>query len=166
MKRIVCAVLLVLTLVWIGFIFSNSLDNGTESSEKSGAVYRLVNHVAHALGVTREIPESFIRTAAHFTEFAILGFLFATDVAFLVPLHCAEPISKRHAWVFLALPLSIVTAVTDEIIQRFSPGRAMQFVDVVVDSSGALCGMLAFAALFLLFRAVACRRASKRDDLT
>ncbi len=166
MKRIVCAVFLALTLVWIGFIFSNSLDNGAESGEKSGAVHEAVNDIAHALGITAEIPESVIRTGAHFAEFAVLGFLFAADLAVLIPLHRAAPLSRRHLWVLLALPLSITIAVIDETIQYFTPDRAMQFVDVLVDSSGALCGTLAFAALFLLFRAVRLRRASKSDDLT
>lgn len=158
MKRIVCAVFLVLTLIWIGFIFSNSLDNGTESGEKSEAVHQVVNNVAHALGIHAEIPEATVRVAAHFTEFAVLGFLSALDLSLLLPLHRADPLSRRHAWVLASLPFSILVAVIDETMQFFSPDRAMQFVDVLVDSGGALFGVLGFAAIFFLFRAIYLRQ--------
>ncbi len=148
MKRILTAVALVLTLAWIGFIFSNSLDTGVESGAKSSSVHRIVNEVAQSLGATEEIPESTIRTSAHFLEFAVLGTLLSADIMLLASLFPSAPLSKRHAYFSLALPSSILLAVVDETIQRFSPGRAMQFIDVLIDSGGALCGMLVFAAVY------------------
>ena len=162
MKRILCAVSLVLTIAWIGFIFSNSLANGTKSSEQSSTVHEVVNEIAQSLGATEEISESTIRTSAHFLEFAVLGLLLATDLALLVSLPLAAPLSRRHAWVLLALPLAIILAVIDETIQYFTPDRAMQFVDVAIDSAGALCGILAFAACFFLCRAVRIRKKNEQ----
>ena len=162
MKRIVCAVFLVLTLTWIGFIFSNSFDNGTESGEKSSTVHEVVNEIAQSLGATEEIPESTIRTSAHFAEFAILGILLATDITLLAPLHRTEPLSRRYALLFVALPVASLLAVIDETIQYFSPGRAMQFIDVMIDSAGALCGILLFAAAFLACRAAYLRKKAKK----
>ena len=166
MKRIICVIFLVLTLAWLGFIFSNSLENGTESGEKSNTVHEVVNEIAQSLGATEEIPESTIRTSAHFLEFAVLGILLATDIALLLSLSPSAPLSRRHAWILLALPLSTALAVIDEIIQHFTPDRAMQFVDIAIDSAGALCGMLGVTAIFLLARCAHLRKERKQQIST
>ena len=153
-KQIVIAALLVLTVAWTAFIFSNSLDSGHESGEKSGTVHKILNEVAESLGAKEEIPESTVRTLAHFTEFAVLAFLLAADLVLLAPLTLSEPLSRRHALPLSALPVSFVTAVIDECIQHFSPGRAMQFLDVMIDTGGALCGLLGFFLLFFIVRAL------------
>ncbi len=154
MKRVLSIAVLVLTLAWIGFIFSNSLDSGIESGEKSGKVYEIVNDVAHSLGATEEIPESTIRTSAHFTEFAVLGILVCADIVLLARISPASSLGQRHAYPLLTLPFCVIIAIIDETIQRFSPGRAMQFIDIVIDCSGALCGMLFYALCFLFLHAL------------
>ena len=153
-KRILVIVALALTVVWAAFIFSNSLDSGTESGEKSGTVHKVVNEIAQSLGATEEIPESTIRTSAHFAEFALLGLLLTADLTLLAPLSLSEPLSRRHALPLLSLPCSALMAVIDECIQYFSPGRAMQFFDVMIDVGGALCGILGFALCFFAVRAI------------
>ena len=158
MKRILCAVFLVLTLAWIGFIFSNSLDSGTESSQKSGSVHKVVNEVAQSLGATEEISEATIRTSAHFSEFALLGILVCADILLLVPRDMRSKPSRRDLLLLTALPFCILMAILDEILQKFSPGRAMQFIDVAVDSAGALCGVLLFSAVFFTVRAARRKR--------
>ena len=158
MKRILCAVFLVLTLAWIGFIFSNSLDSGTESSQKSSSVHKVVNEVAQSLGATEEISEATIRTSAHFSEFALLGVLVCADLVLLVPLSIRDKASRRDLLLLTALPFCILMAILDEILQKFSPGRAMQFIDVAVDSGGALCGVLLFSAVFFTVRAARRKR--------
>ena len=157
MKRIITVVALVLTVAWGGFVFSNSLDSGPESSEKSGKVYEVVNEVAQSLGATHEIPEATIRTSAHFGEFAVLALLITVDLTLLLDLRLSEPLSHRHALVLLSVPFSALMAVIDECIQFFSPGRAMQLLDIMIDVGGALCGVLGIALIFFLIRAVRVR---------
>jgi VanZ family protein len=147
MKRILTIAVLVLTVAWIGFIFSNSMDSGNESGQKSSRVYVIVNEVAQSLGATEEIPESTIRTSAHFAEFAILGILIAADIALFPSLFPALSLSYNATHSLLAIPICTLLSVIDETIQRFSPGRAMQFIDVLIDASGAICGTLLLFAI-------------------
>lgn len=170
MKHITRAVALLCTLLWIAFIFSNSLDSGAESSAKSSTVHEVVNQVASSLGATEEIPEKAIRTSAHFTEFAALAVLLSLDLALFFSLPPRRALSRRHFWLFLSLPIALAIAAIDEIIQSFSPGRACQFLDVLVDGAGALCGALFFACFFVFLpaaiRAIRARRTNTDTPAT
>ncbi len=149
--RITC---LLLTVAWLGFIFSNSADSGEQSSEKSGFVYELVNDIAQAVGIEEEIPEGTIRTFAHFVSFAVLSFLLCTDISLFFSLSPVPKLSKRYALVLAALPLSVLFAMIDESIQFFSPGRAPEVLDLGVDTMGAICGLIGFAACFFLLHLI------------
>ena len=116
--RIVC---LLLTVAWLGFIFSNSADSGEQSSEKSGVVYEVVNEIAQAVGIEEEIPESTIRTSAHFFSFAVLSLLLCMDIALFYSLSPVAELSKRYVLELVSLPLSILFAMIDEWIQTYSP---------------------------------------------
>lgn len=129
--------------VW--FIFSNSLEIGNVSADRSEQVQQLVNTAAQKVGAG---PFSLlqIRKAAHFTEFAALGFWFML---------CLRVYTKqfiRHiSW---PLFLCLLTAVLDETVQLFVPGRASSTKDVLIDFAGSCCGL--FAALLLLIFAHLC----------
>lgn len=163
MKRLLSLVALTITLAWVGFIFSNSLDSGIESGQKSSTVHEIVNDVAQSLGAKQEISEATIRTSAHFTEFAVLGVLLCLDVALCGLVSPSSPLSRRHALLCLPLPVGMAIAAIDEWIQYFSPGRAMQFIDVLVDSGGTLCGMLLFFAVFFIIHAIKKRKAVSKS---
>lgn len=161
--RIVC---LVLTVAWLGVIFWNSTDSGEESSEKSGAVYEIVNEVAQAVGIEEEIPESTIRTSAHFLSFAVLSVLLCLDLLLFFSLCPAAPLSPRLLLLLLTLPVCSLLAAVDEWIQSFSPGRATELLDVGVDSLGALCGLVGFFLIWLLLHAILHRPTSKASAHT
>ena len=80
------------------------------------------------------------RKAAHFTEFFVLGTLWGG---------CARAYDRRRLWLW-----GLLTGVTDECLQFFSPGRAPMVTDVLIDTAGFLCGA------GLIF-AVACARRKK-----
>ena len=162
MKRIVTVIALVLTVACVAFIFSNSLDSGIESGEKSSAVHKLVNEVAHSVGMSREISHATVRTLAHVAEFAALGALLALNIALLVSVDPAAPLSREHAILLFSLPASILVAIVDELLQLLSPGRATQFLDILIDTVGALCGLLFFLAIFAVVHAIL-RRKSKAN---
>jgi VanZ family protein len=67
-----------------------------------------------------------LRKIAHAAEFAVLGALLLRAVRQEVP----------------ALALGISYAVSDEIHQRFVPGRVGSPLDVVIDSVGVAVGVL------------------------
>ncbi len=146
------AVPLLLTLLWLGFIFSNSLKDAAASSEQSGKVHEIVNEVASAVGVEEPVSEESVRTLAHLTEFAILGALLCLDVWALG----LSPFYAKHRfdvfWLLTALPACFLLACIDEALQTFSEGRACDFRDVLTDTEGAALGVVLFLALFLLCR--------------
>ena len=162
MKRILTVVVLVLTVAWVGFIFSNSLKTGVESDNASSTVHTVVNEVAQSLGAKQEISHKTIRTSAHFTEFAVLSALLCLDIMLLVSLSPADALSREHTYLLLSLPASVLIAGIDELLQFFTPGRAMQLIDVLVDACGALCGMLVFLAVFAIAHATKRPRKDKK----
>ena len=82
------------TLLWLGFIFGNSLQTGTESGETSGRVHTLINALPELLGLGSPISHHFVRKAAHFTEFAILAALVCTDLCCLHVTSLSSPIRR------------------------------------------------------------------------
>ena len=58
----------------IMFIFRNSLENGAQSSARSQAVMQLVNSALAKVHLG-PLSEHLIRKLAHFSEFALEGFL-------------------------------------------------------------------------------------------
>ena len=102
MKHVVRAIALILTLLWIAFIFGNSLDSGAESSAKSSTVHEVVNELAASLGAKEEISEKTIRTSAHFAEFAVLSLLFCIDAALFFSLSPARRFGRDHLSLLLS----------------------------------------------------------------
>ena len=154
-KRIVRIILIALSLLWIVFIFSNSLEDSVESGAKSSWALEIARKIFPS------ISEFFIRKFAHFTEFAILGFLSSASISsFIYPIAITE--SKKLLWIFLALPTTFLTACFDEFLQKFSEGRHPAFTDVLIDTSGGLFAILiSVAALwgFIVLRTKGSKKA-------
>ena len=89
-----------------------------------------------------ELTEDFVRTMAHFSEFACLSF-------FMNNLFVAY---KEKLTPVFACALSFFYAITDEIHQIFVPGRACQFLDMMVDLAGILSGFIVYAVIYILVR--------------
>lgn len=125
MKRKTLIVLLILTIC---FIWSNSVLNREYSSEESNWVLAIFD-VIFGKGV---FSGQLVRKMAHFTEFAALGME-------LFGLFRKYPLSVTHA---------LFVALSDETIQYFS-GRFPSVADVWLDWSGAAFGAL---IIFLIHR--------------
>ena len=146
MRRYICPVLIGALMV---FIFCMSAQPGDESTVTSSrfcvlAARLLFSDFETYTAITQEsITEGLtfaVRKAAHFSEYALLGFLWYI---------CLRHKPKNLLTAFLA---TAGYAVTDEIHQLFVPGRAGVIWDVVIDSSGGLCGILtAFVLLCVLY---------------
>ena len=139
-RKIFFYIALTLSILWLLFIFSNSLDNGIESDQKSSGVTEIINNVLHALGFKGDVPHIFVRKLAHFTEFAILA-------VFVCPVIVFAP---KKLTPLLSPPICLVCAMLDELLQNFSVGRGPQLSDVGIDTFGAICGTAAFMALYFL----------------
>ena len=152
----------IFTLALIGciaFIFSNSMQIGVVSEGASGRVLRLVQRVLTRLGMAglaSHITMHFIRKLAHFCEYALEGFL----------LMLCLRVYTRHFVRHMSWPIlgGLLTALTDETIQLFSPGRSSQVLDVWLDFMGVLAGLLVGLFLLALCRMCALLYKHRNED--
>lgn len=130
-----------LTCLFVLFIFSNSLQNGTDSGNRSGFVTELLNRFLEIFGLS--VSEHFIRKAAHFSEYFVLGLLL------LLTLRAFTARLAGH--VTVPLFLGLLVPVCDESLQLLIPGRSGMVSDVLIDFTGVLTGIgVCVLAVFLI----------------
>lgn len=120
-----------LSIACMAIIFLFSSDNASESTEKSSFFAELLVRILGDKGeIIGDSASYIVRKAAHFTIYAVLGFLVSGIFA------------ERE--VLYTLSICFLYACTDEIHQYFVPERACRFQDVMIDSSGAIFGIFIF----------------------
>lgn len=143
----------VLTLAVMVAIFVFSAQNSEQSGMQSGRVTEFIVKILRpdffelALEEQQALIEAYqgiIRTLAHACIFAALGF-------------CSGGFANTYNTVFakrfiFTLVFCIFYAITDEIHQIFTPGRAFQVFDILVDTLGAIIGILAITLLCMIIR--------------
>jgi VanZ family protein len=92
------------------------------------------------------IPGGFSDKVAHFTEYALFGLVLARAVA--GPRWLSLPASLALLTVFVAM----LYGVSDEIHQRFVPGRDFDPRDMVADTLGAAAAAVALWACGIIRR--------------
>lgn len=132
----------------IVFIFSNSMKVGNVSEAASGRVLALVQKVLTHLGMPG--------AASHVTMHLIpqVGSISASICWKVFCLMLCLRVYTRHFFKHMAWPIlgGLLTALTDETIQLFSPGRSSQVMDVWIDFAGVMTGLLAGMFVLALFR--------------
>ena len=131
----------------IWFIFSNSMAVAQVSSASSGRVLTLLQGALRRLGhpaLAQRLTQHVVRKMAHFCEYMLEGFLLML---------CMRVYTRQCIW-HISVPMlgGVLTALTDETIQIFSPGRSSQVTDVWLDSAGVLAGILTALVLMALCR--------------
>lgn len=149
---------LLLTVLLAGVIFYMSSEPATESGERSTTIAAEILPLVHPAFETLPPEEQkavlssadhILRKTAHFCVYGTLGaLLLLYNLCFA---------AKPPAHMLRALLAATVYAASDEIHQAFVPGRGSAVTDVLLDSAGALCGIL---AIWLLVWA-SCRRTNK-----
>lgn len=132
-KRTVKAVLLgFLVASVIAFIWTNSFLDTSESHKLSDIFLRWL--FPNSSGADNEMNSFFIRKAAHFIEYAVLGTTVGVVAVFM---------RKNYGRVFVGLSLFgiLMVAVIDEYIQSFSD-RTSLVADILLDFGGAVVGLL------------------------
>ena len=124
-------------IFWMGAMFYMSARSADLSSADSGFVHKLLDYMMeHCLPCWTaadsarhyDLIEFLVRKTAHFTEYAVLSIL--VNLAFRI----------RRRWLLIIIPICF--AVSDEFHQLFVSGRAASVRDVLIDSAGALFGLL------------------------
>ena len=126
------------TLAFTGFIFYNSSLPAPVSDETSYYFVNLIAWINAFLDKPVPLPEMnhYIRKTAHFTEYFVQSLLLCNAFQ-------SDRTDRRNSHCCILL-LSLMTAVLDEYIQLFSPGRSGQVTDILLDFSGGFSGWLAY----------------------
>ncbi len=122
---------LVLVTVWLCFIFGHSLMPSSVSGKESSGLLQWLQKFLPLL------THNFLRKAAHFGIFAVLGGLLTMLYRQYENFHLCKPLMS-----------ALCCAFADETIQLFVPGRSGQIRDMWIDLGGAAC-----AIFFLCFLA-------------
>lgn len=151
-KTRLCRVLLWLCVLGTAtMIFCFSAQDGQVSGETSGRIVTEVIDIVDVDYSTRPVTEQeniysfvdrLVRKTAHFTEYTTLGF-FLRLLADSYHWHWANR---------LCLLLCAAYAGTDELHQLFTSKRCAMWQDVLLDSCGALAGIILAYALLTLYK--------------
>ena len=129
---------LIAWLVFISFASSDNLNAGNTSRIIGPLILWLFPNTSPE---TLALVHFITRKIAHFTEYAILGFLAAR--AFRTSPHPA--INRR--WFLICIALVAVYALLDEYHQSFVPSRTASIHDSLIDMAGGLTVLI-----FIRFR--------------
>lgn len=142
---IICRVIfIVLTVLIIGFIFSQSLLPATESSAESGRVIKFLNGILESINIPPFITQHMARKAAHFIEFGVLGFC----ICAMLNSYTAKTVISGLS----ALGGTALVAVIDESLQLISDGRSFQVSDILLDTLGGFTFILILSVVIFLVR--------------
>lgn len=140
-------------LIWMGLIFFFSSKTAPESSGQSGTLIRMIltwvdssfETLASAEQELRiEALQHIVRKLAHMSIYAVLGML------------CVSALytHRLQNWVrpSLASLICMSYAISDEWHQTMVPGRSGELRDVLIDSLGALLGVLLVFIIYTLIQ--------------
>lgn len=125
----------ILTFAMIMLIWGHSLMPGEVSASESGFLTELLTGLFH---ITGSNTEHTIRKCAHFFEYMILGILFSADSVLF---------TGRRACAASVFP-GLAVAQTDETIQLFVADRGGSLLDVWLDYSGYVTGIVFFGVIY------------------
>ena len=168
LHTLITVLLSLCVLANMAMIFCMSAEDRTESGDRSGEIADVVVDVMYPDFDQRPAAEQesifqkvhkFIRKLAHFSEFALLGFL----TAFLVA-HLAARFLRLTAILQWVRPAAfcLLYAASDEIHQMFSE-RGPAVTDVFLDFAGAICGILAARVIVWIASAVIAKVHVRRE---
>lgn len=142
LKRIIRYILMICIVILCCTIFNFSAQEGQASSGTSSKVASfLIDTFANGKEMSTQEKESqieilqpFVRKGAHFSIYMLLGIL---------TMCCLQTFKGSKAYKFdFGTMFCFVYACTDELHQRFIPGRSGEFVDVCLDTVAATFGIL------------------------
>ena len=146
-NKVVIIVSWALVLAAMLMIFNFSAETGEASSQTSaGVVVEVLDVFMEKEEITPEVVQKFqfpIRKLAHFGIYMLLGFCLmnAIEKSFNF---------KVYASILMSFALSVVYACSDEFHQSYTENRGPSFIDVLIDSGGALAGIFVFILLIWL----------------
>ena len=163
-KRIIFIILIIINCVTI-FCFSHQVAD--DSNNQSSRVVEMISNIIPIIRnmqepdktiLKEEILTPIVRKTAHFSIYAMLGLL---TMNFVLTIEN----KKMYKNIMMALLFCFIYAITDEFHQRFIPGRSGEIRDVLIDTSGALVGILITIAITTIIRKIRDKNNSERNML-
>ena len=145
----------------MAIIFSFSAESREESGDRSASLAAIVLRIVYPdydqLSSVEKVEametvHHLVRKAAHFLEYALLGFLTSSLMLFLRRYLVKRKIEPWKTW-FYPAEFCFLYAITDEVHQVYSE-RGPSPKDVLIDTAGALCGILLIQLIVLTVRAL------------
>lgn len=124
---------LVAWLAFISFASSDNFNAGNTSRIIGPLILWLFPNTSPE---TLDVVHFTMRKIAHFTEYAILGFLAAR--AF----RTSPRPAIRQRWFLICATLVVIYALLDEYHQSFVPSRTASIFDSMIDIAGGLTALL------------------------
>lgn len=137
----------IIVVLYLAMIYYFSSQDGTKSHKVSAG---LLEHIKLLfVFIPEDIFEFFsgvdknheyiLRKMAHFTEYLILALIVFKALR-------VSRVKVKRSFVFTSV-FCLLYAVSDEVHQFFVPGRAFAVTDILIDTSGAVFGLI-IAAFF------------------
>ncbi len=133
-RKKIIIILLACMMVLIFCFSAQPADDSTETSSRFCIIAAKILYPDYDAydRITQEIIADgltfLVRKAAHFTEYALMGFLWYLFF------------SDRKQRLLFSVGASALYASSDELHQLFVPGRSGQISDVLLDTCGSFCG--------------------------
>lgn len=159
LKHIIRYILIICIIILCCKIFSFSSQSGEVSKNTSSRftvmLLKIFNIENDELAV--QIFDPIVRKIAHFSVYMLLGIL----------LMCASETFKwQRVYKFdFSTMFALLFASSDELHQRFVPGRSGEFADVCLDTVGAMIGVIIVLVITLIVSQVKKSRANKPKKL-
>lgn len=149
---------IILIIIWMIVIFIFSGQQGAESGDTSKKFTIVIIQIITGKSLTPEDPfiqgiQLFVRKMAHFTIYAIGGFLIMNYA------YMTEKTMKQK--ILYSIAFGAGYAVTDELHQFFVSGRSAQVLDVGIDTAGVITGVLIYLALRMLIERIVKKNSTK-----
>ncbi len=147
-KIILWTAVLCLSIQIFGFSSATAKKSGGTSKKISTVVFEVVQKVHPVAPQKREaayfLCDKIVRKMAHFSEYLLLAVLtLCLARSYQLKLKTSAVISGAYCLFY---------AITDEVHQLFVPGRSGEVLDVCIDFSGALTGILLSCLAICLYR--------------
>lgn len=161
-KAIKIILLLILAVGWMFCIYKLSGMNSSNSNGKSADILSII--IADALDVTNDygitnshpsdakierasaLMNTPMRKVMHASVYLVLAFFL------MILLNIISDHKDYWLTLLIALVLSVVFAITDEYHQTFVAGRTGQIMDVIIDSIGAVVGLIFYTTYHIVYK--------------
>ena len=161
-KALKIIVLLALAIGWMFCIYKLSGMNSSKSNGKSADILNIIIadtlDVTNDYGITNSHPDDAkierasalmntpMRKVMHASVYLVLAF-FIMILLNIITEH-------KYYWltILIALVLCVVFAITDEYHQTYVAGRTGQTMDVIIDSIGAIVGLIFYTTYHIVYK--------------